>query len=1315
LVYSSIFGGLFKTLILRKLQFYMIRNHFILAVCCFCTNICATAQTISRNIVWQDNKTYHFSKSLSATILYFENCAPDASKNNMPFYSERFDLPNGNPINFTLSNTVFADLDIPKDISMWDSIGYDIVPQTTITTYKKQSAAWVSFLPIRKNPISGRYEKLISFTLNAIPVAGKGNPSIGTNKVYATESVLATGKWYKIGVTTDGVYQLTYNFLKNTLGIADIDKHDPRNMRIYGNGGGMLPMLNSTWRADDLLENAIQVSGESDGVFNNADYVLFYGQGPNRWSLRADQNFYHEKHDYCDTTYYFITFDKGTGKRLGNHINLQVTPTYTVNTFNDYLFYEVDKYNLIKSGRTWYGDPFDVQPTQDLSFSFPNIAAGSQAFIKVDMAGRSFKGGANGSSMKVSYNGSQILDTKMASVLDDFTQPYCAVPVVGTSALFNPVSDNINLRFAFSAIYQPANAWLNYVDINVKRNLIFSGNEISFRDKSTVGAGNTARFELSNVPASYQLWDITLPWDVKTQEHTINGNQASFVANADTLHQYFAFNSNAYKNASAFGQVANQNLHALLQTDYIIVTTPAYLAQANRLADFHRSFDTLNVVVVTDAQVYNEFSSGATDVSAIRDFCKMFYDRATSTADMPQYLLLFGDGTYDNKYILYKANNYIVSFQSENSCSPTASYCSDDFFGLLDNNEGLWTTTEEPDLGIGRIPANSEEEARMIVDKIINYQSIPGKIVDETACNTDASTMGDWRNVLCFIADDQDGVLHVNSADKLANKARAKAPVYNIDKIYLDGFQQVSTPGGQRYPSVKDAINKRIEKGALLVNYTGHGGELGWTEERVLEIADVRSWKNKAKLPVFITATCEFSRYDDPSRTSAGELCLVNSDAGAIALFTTTRLAYSFTNENINAAMIDSMFSLKNGNYPRLGDIFSAAKRQTSNDPGQRNFALLGDPAVQMVYPKLKVAATQLNGQPINTSTDTLKALSTVTIKGEVQDAGGNKLSNFNGIVYPTVYDKVDSLKTLRNDSTGNNQSGFFNYQIQKNILYKGKASVTNGDFEFTFIVPKDIKYNVGSGRISFYVQNGFDDGSGYNSNLKIGGINNNAITDKLGPEVKLYMNNEKFVFGGLTNNTPVVYALLSDSSGINTVGNGIGHDITVTVNDDAGKIYNVNDYYQSNLNSYSSGKVIYPIETLSAGRHSIKLKVWDINNNSSDAYTEFTVAESADMVIDRILNYPNPFTTNTRFFFEHNLTCQTLQVDIKIFTVSGKLIKNLSQYVDCQGYRLDGISWDGRDDYGDPIGKGVYIYKLKVSTAEGRSAEKLEKLVILR
>lgn len=1269
-----------------------------------------------RIIKWTEPKLFSFSKSISVTAFNFENCSHDGGQDYMPVYSERIALPDGNVnVDFVITDAVYQAIPPQTQVPISRNIGTEIIPTVNISTYRKVSAAWVSFIPIRKNPATGTYEQLVSFSLLKVNKAPK-NGSAVVQRIYAPSSVLSSGKWFKVAVTDDGIFKMTYSFLKNSLGISDLDNIDPRNIRVYGNGGGMVPILNSDWRADDLLENAIYVEGENDGKFNFTDYVLFYGQSPDRWKYSAtDQRFHHQKHSYSDSTFYFINVDLGLGKRIQQQANATQTPINQITTFDDYRFYEVDKNNLIKSGREWYGDAFDVQPSQDFTFSFPNLTAGSQAYLKTDVAGRSFNGGANGSTFKVSYNNQLIQTINAVSVPNDFTQPYCAVPTVNTTALFNPTGQDITLKINFSAIYQPANGWLNYLELNVKRNLTFTGNAVYFRDKSSVGLGNFTKYTITDLPSTgFQIWDITIPWNVLTQENLYTAGSASFTVATDTLKQFVVFNTAAYKIPEAYGSIENQNLHAMPQTDLIIVAHPEFLEQANRLADFHRNHDTMRVVVATPEQVYNEYSSGAQDVSGIRDFVKMFYDRATTSADLPRYLLLFGDGSYDNKGVLYKSGNNIVTYQSLNSCSPTASYCSDDFFGLLDDAEGYWNTNEELDLGIGRIPAGSEAQARIAVDKVVGYTTAPGRIIDESACAGNQSPMGDWRNVLTFIADDQDGILHVNTADKLAKRAQAIVPVYNIDKIYLDGFQQVSTPGGQRYPSVKDAINKRIEKGALLINYTGHGGELGWTEERVLEISDIRSWKNYEKLAVFITATCEFSRYDDPSRTSAGELCLINGAGGAIGLFTTTRLAYSNTNENINTVMIDSMFVPINGEMPRLGDIFSSAKRQTSNDPGQRNFALLGDPAVRMRYPKYKIAATEINGTNISLATDTLKALSTVTIKGEVRDDNGNKLTGFNGVVYPTVYDKVDSLKTLRNDSTGNNQSGAFNYVIQKSVLYKGQASVTSGDFQFTFIVPKDIKYNVGKGRLSFYAQNGFEDAQGYNNDINIGGVNPNAPSDSKGPQIKLYLNSDKFVFGGITNESPSVYAELADSNGINTVGNGVGHDITVQLDNANDKIFSLNDYYQGDLNSYSRGKVIYPLENLSPGRHTLTLKAWDIYNNSSESYTEFVVAESTKMELSHVLNYPNPFTTKTNFFFEHNLTCQTLKVDLRIFNVSGKIIKTISQYVNCDGYRLDGVEWDGRDEYGDRLGKGVYLYRLKVSSLNGQSAEKIEKLVIL-
>ncbi|MEO8150765.1 MAG: type IX secretion system sortase PorU [Bacteroidia bacterium] len=1275
----------------------------------------STAQ-YNRTLRWTVPQSFYFSKGIETKALNFENCTHDASQDFLPFYTERIPLSDNNRnVTYVLADAQYADLKETDYIMHSELIPNEVIPEVEITTYRKTSAAWIKILPLRKNQLTGGFEKLISFRLEKVADAKKGGGNPTVQRYYAPHSVLSSGMWYKIAVTDDGIYKLTYNFLKGQLGISDLDNIDPHNIRVYGNGGGMVPVLNSVYRPDDLMENAIYVAGESDGKFDHSDYVLFYGQSQDKWSYSSsDQRYHHQKNLFSDTTFYFINVDLGPGKRIQPQQSTSLTPTDVVTTFDDYKFYESDRYNLIKSGREWYGDAFDVQPSQDFSFNFPNLNQSIQAYMKVDFAARSFNG-TSGSDFSINYNGQQLQTVKVGGVPNDFTAPYCAT--AGTTAVFNAVNDNIGINISFSAVAQPANGWLNYLEVNTTRNLSVSGSVEFFRNKNVTGLGKVAQYQISNVVNSnYKIWEVTSPYNVSEQQYLLNGTTAQFTLPSDSLRQFAIFDNTSFKSATAIGQVENQDLHSLPQTDLIIVTHPLFLQQANRLADFHRAHDTLRVVVATTEQIYNEYSSGAQDISAIRDFAKMFYDRAITAADLPRYLLLVGDGSYDNKNKLYATGNYIVTYQSLNSCAPTGSYCSDDFFALLDDSEGIWNTNEESDLGVGRIPVGSSDQAKIVVDKIINYSTIPGKIVDESVCNTTASPLGDWRNILCFIADDQNGTLHVSQSDGLSKLAQADVPGYNTDKIYLDAFQQVSTPGGQRYPSVKDAINKRVDKGALLINYTGHGGELGWTEERVLEVSDIRSWSNLNKLPVFITATCEFSRYDDPSRTSAGELVLVNGLGGGIALFTTTRLAFSNTNENINRVMIDSMFTPINGAMPRMGDIFAAAKRQTATDAGQRNFALLGDPALRMAYPEYDVVATQLNGVNINVSTDTLEALSLVTIKGEVRDKSGNKLSTFNGVVYPTIYDKVDSLVTLRNDSTGSDQSGFFPFTIQKSILYKGKASVTNGDFEFSFIVPKDIKYSVGKGRLSFYAQNGFTDAQGYNNNVLIGGINLNAKADNKGPELKLYLNSDKFVFGGLTNESPSIYALLNDSNGINTVGNGIGHDITAQLDKENDKIYSLNDYYLGDLNSYSGGKVIYPLEKLSSGRHSISFKAWDIYNNSSEAYTEFVVAESAKLALEHVLNYPNPFTTKTKFFFEQNLACQTLRVEIKIFTVSGKLIKNINQYVNCDGYRLDGIEWDGRDDFGDAIGKGVYLYKLKVASLEGgQSAEKIEKLVVLK
>jgi hypothetical protein len=1210
-----------------------------------------------------------------------------------------------NPLYQPLSNEEMTLIKSPTQIPT------EIKLDANVYVVRKQKKGVVSFIPIRKNPQTGKLEKLISYDLAVSSIAS--NKTVGSNRPPSTNSVLQSGNWYKIAVTSDGVYKLSYSFLK-TLGL-DVDVLNPKNIRIYGNGGGMLPKLNSIPRADDLLENAIVVEGEADGIFNKEDYVLFYGQSPNRWVYNPNTIpvFSHEMNLYSDSTYYFITVDKGAGKRISKQASSTGTVTNVVNSFDDYAFHESNDKNLINSGNQWFGEFFDNIDSYDFSFNFPFIEATSPATVKVTMAARS-------ESSTASFSVNSQSGSSSISIPSINGGSYEYAQTGATSFNFTPTDPTITVNVTKQT--PAAIGWLDYIEVNARRKMMMSGNQLLFRDENAVGPGHIAQYTLSiNAPVS--IWDVTDPSNVYLQTVNTTNSMVEFTLPADTLKQFIAYNGLSYLTPVISGHVENQNLHGLSNKDFIIVTHPDFYAEALQLAAIHEKQDNLSTVVVTPQQIYNEFSSGAQDITAIRDFVRMFYNRATTASERPKYMLLFGDGSYNNKKGSVGNTNFIPTYESDNSVNLTASFVSDDFYGLLDSTEGVFSPNsqgEAIDIGIGRFPVKSKSEAQAALNKVINYikTGVPPTTVNNGCSNNQSSPFGDWRNIVCFIADDDDSDLHLLGAEKLADTMGFYHNEYNIDKIYLDAYKQESTPGGERYPDVNDAIDKRIEKGCLILNYTGHGGEVGLAHERVVDVSMINKWSNFNNLPLFFTATCEFSRYDDPNRTSAGEYTFLNPKGGAIALFTTVRLVYASFNSDLNESFFKAAFTPVNGTMPRLGDVFQIMKSQPGNlNLNSRNFSLLGDPALRLAYPKYDIVTDSVNNAVVTSnSSDTLKALSLVTVTGHIE-TNGSPLTNYNGVLYPTVYNKTQSITTLSNNPANSNSNGgspAYTFLLQKNVLYKGKVSVTNGYFKFEFIIPKDIAFQYGVGRISYYAENGYEDAKGYYKKIIIGGVNDSAGTDKAGPEIGLYMNDAKFINGGLTNEKPDLFAVLKDANGVNTVGNGIGHDITAVLDANTDHSIILNDYYQADLNSYKSGTIRYPFKDLSEGKHTLSLKVWDVYNNSSQTSTEFVVSQSPTLALSHVLNYPNPFTTKTQFFFEHNQCCQLLNIQLQVFTISGKLVKNISKFVQAEGYRSDPIEWDGRDDFGDKIGKGVYIYRLKVKTSQGATAEKYEKLVIL-
>jgi hypothetical protein len=825
-----------------------------------------------------------------------------------------------------------------------------------------------------------------------------------------------------------------------------------------------------------------------------------------------------------------------------------------------------------------------------------------------------------------------------------------------------------------------------------------------------------ARFNLLNAGSVQEIWEVSDPANARRIVFNSTGNQLSFTLPTETLREFIAFTGSTFKTPALFGSVGNQNIHALGQSeriDMVIVSPARLISQAEELAEIHRNHpeEPLNVEVVRLNQIYNEFSSGMRDVTAIKWLMKMIYDRADNNPDLlPRYLLLFGDGSYDNVNFTQSNTNLIPTYQSLNSLSPTRSYVSDDYFGLLSDDDGE-SSTDLMDISVGRLVVKNQAEAASVVSKIRRYIENP-QSADPT-CSDNGSSFGSWRNIIALVADDEDGNDHMEKSRTISEQIESYTKVFNLERIFTDAFQQVATPGGNRYPGVNEAIDRRVRNGAFIINYIGHGGELGWAQERILDIPTILAWNNTYSMPIFMTATCEFTRFDDPLRTSAGEFVLLNSGGGGIALLTTTRLVYAGPNFRLNREFYDALFNRPDTeDFIRLGDVYRDCKNNSVAPglPNHRNFSLIGDPALPMAVPREQVdisTITDTLGNPV----DTLKALGVARVTGSVVSSeSGQALNSFNGLVEATVFDRVKERTTLGNDG-GN----VFTYPTQEDIIYRGVAEVTGGNFTFDFVIPKDISFAVDTtARISLYAFSTETDATGFEDGLGIGGRDENAVDDGEGPDIELFMNDENFVFGGHTNREPILLAKVFDPNGINTVGTGIGHDISAVIDGDVANTLILNDYYESDLNTFKSGTVRYPFDELEPGNHSIELTVWDVHNNSNKSYLEFVVAESEELAIERVLNYPNPFTTRTEFFFEHNQSCEFLNVLIQIYTVSGKLVRTINTVSNTDGFRNEPIPWDGRDDYGDRLATGTYVYKVSVMNPAGEKDEKFEKLVKL-
>jgi hypothetical protein len=1119
-------------------------------------------------------------------------------------------------------------------------------------------------------------------------------------RTYTENSVLSTGTWYRIAVSDPGVYKIDASFL-NSLGIQGAVSS--ASIRLYGNGGKMLPENNAVPRPDDLIENAIQVEDGGDGTFNGADFFLFFADGPDEWIRDSvNKRFSHQKNLYSGESFYYITI-AGTGKRILPQLATGQANIFIEN-FDERYFHELDTVNFLASGKEWYGEEFSATPgrvsSRDFTISLPGLVLNTPVTVSSDVIARSV---GQQSSFDVRLNNIFLYQHVLQPLPGVLYEPVAT----GSSltATTNLSENKLLLNFSFSPGSVNGQGWLNWFEIFCTRDLNMNGqNQLRFRHWNNIAPGNTAEFILKNAGAATRIWEVTDPQQPIAMAPNAGLSDSRFRNDCSRLREYIAFTGNGLLAPRPLGRISNQNLHRPVSAGMIIITTKELFDEAKRLADHHLQRENLVSVIADIREIYQEFSAGSPDPAAIRDYVKMFYDRAgTDSVRRPRYLLLFGDASFDYRNRIQGNTNLVPAYQSSFSLDPLTTFTSDDFFGFLDDTEDINILVPQSylDIGIGRIPAEIPAEAKIIVDKIIRYHS--------------PASLGPWRNQLSFVADDEDQNVHLNDAELHTDLISAIAPEWNVQKTYLDAYRQESGTGGSRYPQVNESINSRIFNGTMIWNYSGHGGNKRLAQEAILDEEMVNSWRNENKLPLFITATCDFAPFDNPLTKSIGEKILVGQSAGGIALMTTTRLVFAFSNRVINNNYLRfAMQRQANGNFLTLGDAVRQTKNftyQNSNDYiNNRKFTLLGDPAITLGFPSAVVRTSTINGLPAAVFSDTIKALNRYTISGEVTDLNGILLNSFNGTVYPSIYDKDQTVSTLANDPG----SQLTNFQVQQNLLYNGKIKVINGKFSFTFIVPKDINYQAGKGRISYYADDGNKEANGLNNEIIIGGLGNEVMDDGDGPGIKGYLNDEKFVNGGLTSESPVLIIKLTDSSGINTVGTGIGHNLTAVIDGNTRETIILNDFYEADADSYQSGKVRFQMPGLEEGFHTITIKAWDVFNNSSEYLLECQVVKKEELAIKHVLNYPNPFTTRTQFWFEHNRPGEELQVSIQVMTVSGKLVKTIVKTIKNEGNRSSEIEWDGRDDYGGRLGRGVYIYRLRVRSGDGKVQEKLEKLLIL-
>ena len=1102
-------------------------------------------------------------------------------------------------------------------------------------------------------------------------------------------SVLSSGKWYKLSVNQDAVYKIDFSqFRKMGINPASID---PRNVQLFASQNYMLPQKNSAPRTHELKEIAIQFFGADDGVFNAGDYLLFYGQGPDRYELPPDKGvFFYQNNIYSDKNFYFLTVGNTTGKRMETEPIIDgVFPTVT--EFDYFSYYETERSSILNSGRKWYGERFGSQTEYTVRFDVTNVVENSNIHLIYNVLGQTY----NPASINIFLNNVSAT-TQDLDVIPDSRWALKGIEIGDTLELnsnqFGASAQNyqdVKIKFlkAPSAL---SDAYIDFLLLQAKRHLALYNDQTIFSSLKSLEQPIT-KFVIDKMPENGAVWNISDSFNSKIQSITLSQGQGSFVASSGTINKYVAISNKNFPQPIFENVVENQNLLGLSTPNLLIVTAPEFIAQAQRLSSYRQSKNSISVIVATTTQIYNEFSGGKQDVTAIRDFVKYLYGQNPRLKN----LLLFGRGSFDYLNHLRYGKNFVPIYQSRNSLDPVKTYSSDDYYAFLDDNEGDWVEESiEPstmDIGVGRLPVSTTEQASDVVDKIIQYEN---------------QTWGTWRKKILFLADDGDSYLHQSYADNLAESIEINYPEFNTKKLFLDSYPLKKTNIGITSPETTAALNSDITEGVLILNYTGHGGELQLADEKIVDIFSVNNWKGSPKYPFMVTATCDFGRHDDPSIISLGETVVLKKNGGSIGLITATRPVYASSNFTLNKEFYAGLFEKERSEYRDLGSIFRDTKNNSLVGVNNRNYSLIADPSMRLNLPQPSISITSIknlsSGNNIGGRIDTLKALSNVRITGEIVRSDQID-SNYKGVIQISLYEKPVTEKVFDRtyiDGKFVNVTQPFEFLARNSLLFRGQASVANGKFTVNFIMPKFVSTKFYSGKMSLYAYptSTGDDASGSQLDIVYGGIESNPITDdKTPPEIRLFVGDTTFLIGGIANQDSRIIALLKDKSGINISEFDPNQNMVLNLDDTL--IVVVNSYYQTNIDKNDEGVLNFPLVSIKPGKHTLFLSVSDIYGNRQTQSVDFYVSKGKGLEITKMLLYPNPFPLykSATLHFSHNRSGEDLEAVVSIQNIMGQTVTSRSFHINNSYHQVELDLGIGNDWNGAQLSIGMYVIRLSV------------------